>query len=340
MRLLLRLQVLGIVFLGASALADEPLRMEVQDVGVVYRHGTGPKNCDAWGARDLWVYQAGDSYYMNYDGAGPIGWLACLATSNDLVHWSPKGSVLTLGQPGSDDSAAASYGTTYFDGHTWHMYYLGTPHATAPPNRIPQFPYLTLYARGSSPSGPWIKDRSVVPFRPQKGTYYSATASPGQIVKNGDEYLMFFSASTNGPVIERTIGIARTKDLAGPWTIDAQPIVPLTEQIENTSLYFEPTNQTWFLFTNHIDRSNHYTESVMVYWSKDLQSWYARDKAVVVDGRNCTWSHNCIGLPGVMKVGNRLAVLYDAPGGKSASHMNRDIGLAWISLPLIAPTSK
>jgi hypothetical protein len=151
---------------------------------------------------------------------------------------------------------------------------------------------------------------------------------------------MFFSASTNGPVIERTIGIARTKDLAGPWTIDAQPIVPLTEQIENTSLYFEPTNKTWFLFTNHIARSNYYTESVMVYWSKDLQHWDAHNKAVVVDGRNCTWSHNCIGLPGVMKVGNRLAVLYDAPGGNSTSHMGRDIGLAWLLLPLITPTSK
>jgi len=42
-------------------------------------------------------------------------------------------------------------------------------------------------------------------------------------------------------------------------------------------------------------------------------------------------------MPSVVKVGDRLAVLYDAPGGESRSHMNRDIGLAWLPLPLIAP---
>jgi hypothetical protein len=33
----------------------------------------------------------------------------------------------------------------------------------------------------------------------------------------------------------------------------------------------------------------------------------------------------------------RLAVLYDAPGGMSVSHMKRDIGLAWLDLPLKPP---
>jgi hypothetical protein len=32
-----------------------------------------------------------------------------------------------------------------------------------------------------------------------------------------------------------------------------------------------------------------------------------------------------------------LAVLYDAPGGESISHMKRDIGLAWLDLPLAPP---
>jgi len=33
-------------------------------------------------------------------------------------------------------------------------------------------------------------------------------------------------------------------------------------------------------------------------------------------------------------------VLYDAPGGTSVSHMKRDIGLAWLNLPLIPPPGK
>ena len=49
---------------------------------------------------------------MHYDGAGTTGWLACLAVSDDLVHWTKKGPVLDLGRAGADDSASASYGIT------------------------------------------------------------------------------------------------------------------------------------------------------------------------------------------------------------------------------------
>ena len=44
------------------------------------------------------------------------------------------------------------------------------------------------------------------------------TASPGQIVKQGDEYRMFFSAATDRPV-RRTISIGRTRNLDGPWLL-------------------------------------------------------------------------------------------------------------------------
>ena len=62
-----------------------------------------------------------------------------------------------------------------------------------------------------------------------------------------------------------------------------------------------------------------------------------RGQAVVLDGANCRWSHKCIGLPSVVKAGNRLALFYDAPGGQSTSHMRRNVGLAWLELPLRAP---
>jgi predicted GH43/DUF377 family glycosyl hydrolase len=311
------------------------LRLDATDQGVVLKHGDGPGQCDVLGARDVWVYQAGRTYYMHYDGAGRKGWLACLATSTDLIHWQKKGPILDFGKPGDDDSASASYGVTYFDGKTWHMFYLGTPHTSPPPDLIPAFPYLTMKAYSQSPAGPWVKQPDVIPFRTKPGTYYSDTASPGQIVKQGGQYLMFFSAS-----MKRTIGIARTKDLNGSWQIDPQPIVPPTEQIENSSLYFEPTNQTWFLFTNHVGLEGfEYTDAVWVYWTKDLNHWNPDHKAVVLDGRNCTWSHKCIGLPSVIKVGHRLAVFYDAPGGDSKSHMGRDVGLAWLNLPLSPPTT-
>lgn len=97
-------------------------RLDAKDHGPVLRHGDGPGRCDDLGARDVWVWEHGGTYYMHYDGAGTKGWLACLASSTDLVHWTKKGAVLELGRKGADDSASASYGVTFFDGKGWHMF--------------------------------------------------------------------------------------------------------------------------------------------------------------------------------------------------------------------------
>ncbi len=317
---------------------ETSLRIDAKDAGPVLRHGGGPGRCDVLGARDIWVYEADGTYYMHYDGAGARGWLACLATSRDLTNWQTKGPVLDFGARGEMDSASASYGVTYFDGQTWHMFYLGTPNTSPAPDLIPSFPYLTLKARSASPAGPWIKQKDVVPFSTKPGTYYSMTGSPGQVIKHDGEYLMFFAATTRkagNPCVQRTLGIARTKNLDGAWVPDPAPMVPIEEQVENSSVYYEPANQTWFLFTNHIGLDGgEFTDAIWVYWTQDPNKWDAAHKAVVLDGKNCTWSKKCIGLPGVVKVGNRLAVLYDAPGGDSTSHMKRDVGLAWLELPL------
>jgi predicted GH43/DUF377 family glycosyl hydrolase len=319
------------------------LRMEAEDYGVVLRHGDGPRECDKYGARDVWVFEAGGAYYMHYDAAGPTGWLCALATSADLVHWKKRGPVLALGKPGAEDSQSASYGVTYFDGKEWQMFYLGTPHTSPPPDRVPSFPYLTMKARSRSPLGPWQKQPEVVPFRPQPGTYYSTTASPGYVVKDRGEFLQFFSASVQegGPPkrIRRTIGIARTKDLEGTWSIDPEPIVPLEEQIENTSLFYQEEDKTWYLFTDHIgiQKGHEYTDAVWVYWTKDLNKWDPIRKAIVLDSRNCKWSPYVVGLPSVIKVGNRLALFYDGLEGGQISHMGRDVGLAFLPLPLRPP---
>lgn len=146
-------------------------RLAAKDHGIVLRHGDGPDQCDYLGARDIWVWEHQGTYYMHYDGAGPKAWLACLATSKDLVNWTKKGPVLDLGQAGEDDSASASYGVTFFNGTGWDMFYLGTPHAKSPPDLVPSFPYLTLKASSLSPTGPWTKQRDVIPFRTKPDTY-------------------------------------------------------------------------------------------------------------------------------------------------------------------------
>jgi len=317
------------------------LRLPAKDHGIVLHHGDGPDACDFLGARDVWVFEDDGLYYMHYDAAGPEGWLCSLAVSRDLINWQKKGPVLTLGTPGQDDSKSASYGVTFRSGDEWHMFYLGTPNVSAPPDRVPVFPYLTLKARAQQASGPWSKQPHVVPYRTKAGTYYSLTASPGQVVKAGDEFLQFFSATTQvpgSPCVQRTLGIARTHDLDSSWSIDPDPILPVEEQIENAALYYEKSSQLWFLFTNHIGiEEEEYTDAIWVYWTCDLNRWDARNKAVVLDRLNCTWSAKCIGLPSVVPTGDRLAVFYDSPGGNSTSHMQRNIGLAWLDLPLVPP---
>jgi predicted GH43/DUF377 family glycosyl hydrolase len=333
---------------GGERAHPPKLRMLASDSSIVLRHGE-ERFGDQFGARDAWVFESGGRYFMHYDAAGSTGWLAALATSDDGLTWSKRGPILELGGPGRPDSASASYGTTYFDHGRWHMFYLGTPNATPDELRTPSFPYQTLKAEAVAPTGPWTKRPDIVPFPVTAGTFYSETASPGAIVQRGDGYVMIFSASTssNGR-IWRTLGLARTKNLDASWVVEEEPLLPLTEQIENSSLYFEESIGMWFLFTNHIteaeglspeppQNSAEYTDAVWVYWARDLESFTSADKAVVVEADTSGWSPRVIGLPSVLPIGGRLAVYYDGSTGDSIGHGRRDVGVAWLDLPLAVP---
>ena len=327
-----------------------------EDAGIVLKHGDGPGQCDIRGAREAVVYKEDGLYHLFYDGAGSKGWLACLATSTDLVNWTKHGAVLELGEPGSPDSASASSPWAIFHDGWWHMFYLGTPNASPAPDYVPSFPYLTMKARARKLKGPWEKQYDVTPWVPKEGSWYSLTASPGYVIEHEGEFIQFMSGTVakegyeNLPVdnlpphsVQRSIGIARTKDLNSPWEVEDNPMVALEDQVENSSVYYEPTNQTWFVFTNHIglpddaENPREFTDAIWVYWSKDPLNWDPENKAVVVDGENCSWSKMCIGMPAIVEHEGRLAILFDAAGGESIDHMERDIGLAWLDLPLNPP---
>lgn len=317
-------------------------RMNAMDDGIVLRYGNGKDSCDTYGIREAIVNEENGIFYLYYDGAGKDGWLACLAESKDLKSWTKKGPILTLGDSTKGDYKSASSPWVIKEEDTWHMFYLGTPNTSPAPYRVPMFPYLTMKAKSKSLRGPWVKQYEVNPLPLKEGSYYAVTASPGYIIKTKKEYLQFFSATTqNGKDVKRTLGIARTNDLNATWEIDNSPLVPLTEQIENSSIYFDETIKTWFLFTNHIGITSkdsvEYTDAIWVYWSKDINKWNVDDKAVVLDSKNCLWSKGAIGMPSVIKKGNRLAILYDAYEGYNTWHMNRNIGLAWLKLPLQIP---
>jgi predicted GH43/DUF377 family glycosyl hydrolase len=316
-------------------------RMGCEDQGIVLRYGNRIDSSDVFGVREAIVNKENGVYYLFYDGAGKEGWKACVAESKDLQSWVKKGPILELGAPGSNDAKSASAPWVIKANGIWHMFYLGTPNTTPAPDRIPSFPYLTMKAKSSSLKGPWVKQYNVTPFKTKKGSFYSVTASPGFIVPSTNGYMQFFSgALIDSGGIKRTLGIARTRNLNGSWIIDKEPIFPPSEQVENSSLYYQKENKTWFLFTNHvgIDSSGaEYTDAIWVYWSKYLNHWNSADKAIVLDGSTCTWSKGVIGMPAVIKAGNRLALLYDGYEGQSYGHMRRNIGLAWMMLPLKIP---
>lgn len=313
-------------------------RIACSDFGIVMRYGDGPDSCDTYGAREAVLNKEDDKYYLFYDGAGKDGWIACLAESNDLHTWSKKGPILTLGPAGKNDSKSASSPWVIKEKNTWHMFYVGTPNTTPPPYRIPAFPYLTMKARSQSLAGPWEKQYDVIPLPPKENSYYTVTSSPGFVLRYKKSYFQFFSGATQeGKVVKRTLGVARTDDLNKSWIIDQKPLFPLDEQIENSSVFFDDQTKTWYLFTNHIginEKREEYTDAIWVYWSKDINKWDAANKAIVLDGKNCSWSQGAIGMPTVIQVGRKLALLYDASEGKSVSHMKRSIGLAWMDLPL------
>lgn len=319
---------------------DVSLRMPAVDHGIVLPYGTQPDQLDYLGARDMWVFEADGEFHLFYDGNGPEGWRCCHALSTGLVHWEPKGAVLELGEAGRPDSAYAGYGATIFADGLWHFFYVACQQTTPPPDRVPAMPYLNCKAEAESPYGPWRKRYDLTPFPPKPGTYYADTCNPGHIVEVDGEYIMFFSAAIfhEGGVL-RTLGLARTRDLNQPWQPDPEPMLPLEEQIENAAVYFEPENGTWYVFTNHVGctEQGEFRDAVWAYWTTDLNHWDPANKAAVVDGENCTWSKKSIGMAALGKVGNRLGVIYDAPGGDSIDNMGNSIGLAWLDLPLKPP---
>src|ERR1035441_2885969 len=56
-------------------------RLNALDQGVVLPHGDGPGKCDYMGARDIWVFESGGTYYIHYVAAGPTGWVSGRAGS-------------------------------------------------------------------------------------------------------------------------------------------------------------------------------------------------------------------------------------------------------------------
>lgn len=331
--------------LSAPSAQELPYFGGVTDEGIILPFGDGhcTGNCDEFGARDTWVWHdpldAQWPFKMTYDGSGPTAWLSVLAVSADpsLRGWTKVGTVLALGPAGSKDSASASYLTTYYDApsSTWLGWYLATPTVSPPPGRVPIAPYYSMLATAPTSSGPWTQHREVGPVFP--------SGSPGPVMPSPEGDGTFWQFCTG---CGASIGVSRTDNLTGQWT-DWLPLI--VDPVENVSLFFEPANGLWFLFTNHVGPDAggmEFDDSIWVYWSTNLTSWPAANKAVVLNRTNViepSFKVGRVGLPSVLAVpGNEthLFMVYDGGGTRDNVSYNENcsIALAVLARPLTPPS--
>ena len=330
-------------------------KLRAHDFGPVLLHGD---SFDSLGARNPYIFTANDTFYLYYDAAGKNGWLGAVATSTDLHNWTKHGYVLSLGDSSDADFKSASYPIVTADGNNYFAFYLATRSTFGQHFKIPVGQYRICSATASNPLGPWVQNRTPILPLGRKGSFDELATAPAFLLENDSEYLLFYSGAgrvKNNPLMHRTLGVARSKTLAGEWAKRINSLFPQNQQIENASLYFDKISETWFLFTNHVARQGgnptaevmlgqnrpiEYTDAVIAYWSKDLLNWDVHNKAVVLDSSNVSWNTKIIGLPSVIEWRDTLWVFYDGKTGSDtlartrdgSDHMGRDIGLSWIKL--------
>jgi len=178
------------------------------------------------------VYRFGDRWYMLYACMNQVGYETHLASSDDLLRWTPLGKVLPFAEAGWDRWQAAggmalvdhawggSYKPAMHDGRYW-MSYLGgalqgyetdplsigmawTQHPDRPEpwRRYEKNPVL-------SPSDPDAR-----PF--ERKTLYKSTIIHDAGETLGHPFVMFYNAKQEGPATER-IGLAVSQDMVH-WT--------------------------------------------------------------------------------------------------------------------------
>ncbi|GGD46735.1 hypothetical protein [Paenibacillus nasutitermitis] len=307
----------------------------------VLEHGD---RMDSNGAREIFLFEHEGLFYMHYDGNGEKSWSCCQAVSKDLIHWEKRGEQLEPGLAGEVDHGGACYGPTFCFEGKWYLYYVSVENTSGAPFYIPALPYRTGLAVADQPEGPWTKVSTDLFTLGGVGSWNEGCICAPYIIHQDGKYLAFYSASTTGPDYYRTIGLAVSDSPSGPWELSPEPLLPLEEQLENASLYFEPACALWFMFVNHVGRDEkgqEFTEAVWVYWSPSLSEWNAEDKAVVLDASNIPWVTQAVGLPSCLIADGKLWLGFDAckepVNAINRGNAHRDLGMARFDLPLRPP---
>jgi hypothetical protein len=140
-----------------------------------------------------------------------------------------------------------------------------------------------------------------------------------------------------------SIGLARADRLDGPWTVAAEPLLPLSERLENAAVFHDDVTQLWWLLANRVTAvpgldGALFTDAILAYWAPSWDGFTTERSTVLLDGSTCTWS-SVIGMPSGAPVGDRVALFYDGRADGSTGHMSRDVGMCLLSMPRCPPDS-
>lgn len=141
-----------------------------------------------------------------------------IAASQPQIHLDP---VLATGPEGRWDSGLIDPGGVAFDGQQFHMLF----------NAIPEWPHPLAVGYAVSSDGiEWrrVQQEPLLKSEDLPGEAWSIRAN--SLVKSGDDWFLYLSASNQERRLDGTIWAARAAHPAGPWKFHPQPVLtPGTE---------------------------------------------------------------------------------------------------------------
>jgi len=187
------------------------------------------------------VFRFGGHFYMLYVAIrNEVGYETRLARSDDLLHWTPLGTVLPFRDSGWDrwqaDASLAlvdpawggSLALQPFDGRYWISYFGGAKQGYEPDP-------LSLglaWTRSPAEAGPWTRldenpvltpeQKDARPF--ERATIYKSHVVWDKAESLGYPFVMFYNAKQAGPWVER-IGMAVSRDMVHWARYGEEPVV-------------------------------------------------------------------------------------------------------------------
>ncbi|MCU0645654.1 MAG: hypothetical protein MUC94_15530 [bacterium] len=245
------------------------------------------------------VFRHGDEWRMFYFGYDDTGYQSCLATSDDLIHWEPKGLVMSYGKAGAFD-----YGGVVFVGPLFDSFNM----SQSPRLKKWQGKYWVMYGcypqQGGYELGPgaqglaWSKDglkwqrhSADTPVLSIEGAaeWENRVIYSPCIIEHEGKFWNFYNAK--GVAGREQIGFATSTDLIHWKRHDGNPVINNNPGgydallAANPEIYWDKDHWLMFYFgasRNNPDKKVH-AHSLMAF-SLDLIHWTVHPEPIFMAG--------------------------------------------------------